>query len=130
MHRIHAGRPLGRPLRNRSQAMKKERGPQATKNTRPWPNCRGFPWEARQRDFITAHSSIMAGFYEPRATIFLRDEGHSRRCCSFESVAAKRRLSPRRPAAGGADRPPNTCKRHWLGLHRCCIIETGFVKKG
>ena len=24
--------------------------------------------EARQRDFITAHSSIMAGFYEPRAT--------------------------------------------------------------
>ena len=24
--------------------------------------------EARQRDFITSHSSIMASFYEPRAT--------------------------------------------------------------
>ena len=66
MHRIQAGRPLGRPLRYRSQAMKKERGLQATKKHGPWPNCRGFPWEARQRDFITAYSSIMAGFYEPR----------------------------------------------------------------
>ena len=92
MHRIHAGRPLGRPLRNRSQAMKKERGPQATKNTRPMAGTVGASrafsvrqvmtvrngktaaetdrsrGEARQRDFITAHSSIMAGFYEPRTT--------------------------------------------------------------
>ena len=28
---------------------------------------KGALW-ARQRDFITAHSSIMAGFYEPRIT--------------------------------------------------------------
>ena len=39
---------------------------------------------------------------EPRATIFSRAEGHSRRCSQFEFVAAKRRLSPRRPATGGA----------------------------
>ena len=35
---------------------------------------------------------------EPRATIFSRAEGHSRRCRHSESVAAKRHLSPRRPA--------------------------------
>ena len=72
--------------------MKKERGPQATKNTRPMAGTVGASrafsvrqvmtvrngktaaetdrsrGEARQRDFITAHSSIMAGFYEPRTT--------------------------------------------------------------
>ena len=65
--------------------------------------------EARQRDFITAHSSIMAGFYEPRTTshepLFSRAEGYSRRCIQFEFVAAKRHLSPRRPATGGAVGP-------------------------
>ena len=35
---------------------------------------------------------------EPRATIFSRAEGHSRRCRHSESVAAKRHLSPRRHA--------------------------------
>ena len=83
--------------------MKKERGPQATKNTRPMAGTVGASrafsvrqvmtvrngktaaetdrsrGEARQRDFITDHSSIMAGFYEPRATIFSRAEGYSRR---------------------------------------------------
>ena len=36
-----AGRPLGQPLRNRSQAMKKERDPQTTKNTQPTSLCVG-----------------------------------------------------------------------------------------
>ena len=62
------------------------------------PNCRGFLWEARQRDFITTCSGIMAGFYEPRTTIFSRVEGHSRRCRHSEFVAAQRHLNPRRPA--------------------------------
>ena len=72
--------------------MKKERGPQATKNTRPMAGTVGASrafsvrqvmtvrngktaaetdrsrGEARQRDFITAYSSIMVGFYEPRTT--------------------------------------------------------------
>ena len=38
---------------------------------------------------------------EPRATIFSRAEGQSRRCRSFECDAAKRHLSPRRPANCG-----------------------------
>ena len=45
-------------------------------------------------------------FYEPRTTSheprpFPRAEGHSRRCCYAESVAAQRHLSPRQPANGG-----------------------------
>ena len=57
--------------------------------------------EARQRDFITAHSSIMAGFYEPRITnheplFFHEPRGHSRRCIQFEFVAAKRHLSQKK----------------------------------
>ena len=63
--------------------------------------------EARQRDFITAYFEYNGRFLratnnEPRATIFSRAEGHSRRCIQFEFVAAKRHLSPRRPATGGA----------------------------
>ena len=34
---------------------------------------RGFPWEARQRDSITAHSGMMISFQEPRATAFSSD---------------------------------------------------------
>ena len=57
--------------------------------------------EARQRDFITAHSSILVDFLratnnEPRATIFSRAEGYSRRCIQFEFVAAKRHLSQKK----------------------------------
>nr|DAJ96558.1 MAG TPA: hypothetical protein [Caudoviricetes sp.] len=29
-----------------------------------WLNCRGFPWEARQRYSTTAHSGIITGFYD------------------------------------------------------------------
>ena len=83
--------------------MKKERGPQATKNTRPMAGTVGASrafsvrqvmtvrngktvaetdrsrGEARQRDFITAHSSILVDFLratnnEPRATIFPRTQ--------------------------------------------------------
>ena len=55
------------------------------------------------RDFIASHSSIMAGFYEPRTTnheprFFSRAEGYSRRCRRSEFVAAQRHLNPRRPA--------------------------------
>ena len=45
--------------------------------------------------FGHTYSCMMVGFYEPRATnyepratIFSRAEGHSRRCCYFEFVAA------------------------------------------
>ena len=41
---------------------------------------------------------LRATNHEQRATIFSRVEGHSRRCRHSESVAAKRHLSPRRPA--------------------------------
>lgn len=61
--------PPGRPLRNRSQAMGITQS-QVTKIHGPWPNCRGFPWEVRQRDFTTAYSSRMAGFYEQRVTCY------------------------------------------------------------
>ena len=39
---------------------------------------------------------LRATNHEPRATIFSRAEGHSRRCIQFEFVAAKRHLSPRK----------------------------------
>ena len=71
--------------------------------------------EARQRDFITAHSSIMAGFYEPRATnhYFFTSRGLLEAmslfwvCCreaAFESEAT----GGLRTATGGADRPQST----------------------
>ena len=44
---------------------------------------------------------LRATNHEPRATIFSRAEGHSRRCSQFELVGAKRHLSPRRPANRG-----------------------------
>ena len=55
---------------------------------------------------VTIHPGIMAGFYEPRTTsheplFFSRAEGYSRRCRYSEFVAAKRHLSPRRPANCG-----------------------------
>ena len=44
---------------------------------------------------------LRATNHEPRATIFSRAEGYSRRCRQFESVAAQRHLNPRRPANCG-----------------------------
>ena len=39
--------------------------------------------------------------YAPRlGRFFLRAEGYSKRCCQFESDAAQRHLSPKRPATG------------------------------
>ena len=55
--------------------------------------------------FGHTYSCMMVGFYEPRAIIFSRAEGHSRQCSQFEFVVAKRHLSPRRPATGGAVGP-------------------------
>ena len=100
IHTSRGGTPFGRPLRYRIQAIKFY--------VAVCRICRGCPsGAARQRDFITSHSSIMAGFYEPRTTnheprFFSRAEGYSRRCRHSEAVAAQRPLSPR----GTAGRPP------------------------
>ena len=96
IHTSRGGTPFGRPLRYRIQAIKFY--------VAVCRICRGCPsGAARQRDFITSHPGIMAGFYEPRTTnheplFLLRAEGYSRRCRQFESVAAQRHLNPRRPA--------------------------------
>ncbi len=61
IHTSRGGTPFGRPLRYRIQAIKFY--------VAVCRICRGCPsGAARQRDFITSHSSIMAGFYEPRTT--------------------------------------------------------------
>ena len=69
----------------------------------PWPNCRGFPWEARQRDFITAYSSIMAGFCESR----IMNHGLSR---GFRCGVPPRQTQTNNDASGSpqrvAGRPP------------------------
>jgi len=61
IHTSRGGTPFGRPLRYRIQAIKFY--------VAVCRICRGCPsGAARQRDFITSHSSVMAGFYEPRTT--------------------------------------------------------------
>ena len=61
IHTSRGGTPFGRPLRYRIQAIKFY--------VAVCRICRGCPsGAARQRDFITSHPGIMAGFYEPRAT--------------------------------------------------------------
>ena len=78
--------PPGRPLRNRIQAMGMNAVTGHKKNTACGRMRRGRPKGVPLWYSTTAHSSIMAGFYEPR--FFSRAEGHSRRCRQFESVAA------------------------------------------
>ena len=109
--------PPGRPLRYRIQAM--EMSADRKKNTQPAVLCVGADLLTSQTAFGGqlpykgslvrpvarfghTYSCMMVGFYEPRTTIFSRAEGYSRRCIQFEFVAAKRHLSPRRPATGGA----------------------------
>ena len=123
--------PPGRPLRNRIQAMGMSAG--RKKNTRPTALCVGavpsllarqVPTSGRRKTVAKTDSCgwrpvvrfdhnpcrydgrlLRATNDEPRATIFSRAEGYSRRCSQFEFVAAKRHLSPRRPATGGAVGP-------------------------
>ena len=93
----------GRPLRYRIQAMGITQS-QVTKNTRPAALCVGAAWV--RRPVARFHHSrfeyngrlLRATNHEPRATIFSRAEGYSRRCRHSEAVAAQRHLSPRRPA--------------------------------
>ena len=103
-----ARKALGRSLRYRIQAMGEKEVTDCKKIHGPWPNCRGFPWEARQRDFITAHSSIMAGFYEPRATnhYFFTSRGLLEAMLSFWVCC--REAAFESEATGGADRPQST----------------------
>ena len=119
MHKLRGGTPFGRPLRHRSQAMGITQSQIAKKYTANGHVRRGCPLTSQtafggqlpykgslgRPAAIFGHSQseyngkfLRATNHEQRATIFSRAEGHSRRCRHSESVAAKRHLSPRRPA--------------------------------
>ena len=120
MHKLRGGTPFGRLLRYRSQAMgMKTRSQIAKKYTanghvrrgRPLTSQTAFGGQLPYKGSLVrpavrfGHSRseyngrfLRATNNEPRATIFSRAEGHSRRCRHSESVAAQRHLSPRRPA--------------------------------
>ena len=126
MHKLRGGTPFGRPLRHRSQAMGITQS-QVTKNManghvrrgRPLTSQTAFGGQLPYKGSLVrpavrfGHSQseyngkvLRATNYEPRATsheprFFPQVESHSRRCYSFEFVAAKRHLSPRRHANCG-----------------------------
>ena len=101
----------GRPLRYRSQAIKNyaaicrmRRGRSLTSQTAfggqlPYKGSLMRPAVRFGYSlFDYGGMFLRATNHEPRATIFSRAEGYSRRCLQFEFDAAQRHLSLRRPA--------------------------------
>ena len=107
----------GRPLRYRSQAIKNYAAICRMRRGRSLTSQTAFggqlPYKGSLvRPVVRFHHSLSeyngrllrTTNHEPRATIFSRAEGQSRRCLQFEFDAAQRHLSLRRPAGPSGPR--------------------------